>query len=75
MATKLEVGGDKALVAGPLKKYRYFFAASLIHLIHTIALIRVEEGVVPAVSVAAVVAHPHIVPSLGQDISCIRFMP
>ena len=29
VATKLEGGGVKALLAGPLKKYRYFFAASL----------------------------------------------
>ena len=29
LATKLERGGGKALVAGPLKKDRYFFAASL----------------------------------------------
>ena len=29
MATNLEGGGVKALVAGPLKKDRYFFAASL----------------------------------------------
>ena len=29
MAIKLEGGGGKALGAGPLKKYRYFFAASL----------------------------------------------
>ena len=29
VATKLEGGGGKALVAGPLKKDRYFFAASL----------------------------------------------
>ena len=28
VATKLE-GGGEALVAGPLKKYRHFFAASL----------------------------------------------
>ena len=29
MATKIEGGGGKALVAGPLKKDRYFLAASL----------------------------------------------
>ena len=31
MATKLEEGGGKVLVAGPLKKELYVFAASLIN--------------------------------------------